>query len=356
MSKAISKKCVNETDGELRRHCLYLNRQRACICCAAVLIIQSLNLFGLNCKIEGVLRTGSAILIFSAIVYPLTVLLINGQLLEFLRTPLYMCYWAALCVGMTPFIAGDINNELPFNAILLCLMLALFPIFTLKQSVYVALIYTICNVAAGIYFHYSMKYAVCLAAVSVCAFFISRVVSRSYIALVRKLLSDSMTDYHTRLLNRRGGFERLEQAISSAVRNREYCAVMMIDIDDFKFYNDTYGHSCGDEALKDVASALGESFKRTSDVIFRYGGEEFVAAFTVKKREQVEAIANGLLEAIGRLEIKTAIKKKNLSASIGVAIAAPNETDNNCASLIARADSEMYKAKEKGKNCCSIEQ
>ncbi len=356
MKKGNKKNYIDETDGELRRHCLYLNRQRACICCAAVLIIQSLNIFGLNCALEGVLRTGSAILIFASVVYPLTVMLLSGELLEFLRMPLYMCYWAALCIGMTPFIAGDINKELPFNAILLCLMLSLFPIFTNKQSVFVGIIYTISNITAGLYYHYDMKYAVCLAAVSLCAFFIGRVVSRSYVSLVRKLLSDSLTDYHTRLLNRRGGFERLEQALASAARNGEYLVVMMIDIDDFKFYNDTYGHSCGDEALKDVASALGESFKRTNDVIFRYGGEEFVAAFAVKKREQASVIAESLLKAIGKLAIKTAVKKKNLSASIGVAIASPNEAGNDCGSLIARADREMYKAKEKGKNCCSIEE
>lgn len=345
-----------ETDAGLFNHRRYLNRQRTCICCSAVLVMQALNIVGIGCELGGLLTLGAAGLIACSVLYPALAMVVFKDSPRLKRFPYYMLYWTALCIGMVPFIAADEASLFPYNALLLCLMLALFPVFTRKEAVYIAAVYTICNIIAAIAYRYDTEYIVCLAAVSVGAFLVGRTMSRSYLALVKKLLDDSLTDYHTSLLNRRGGFERLAQAMAYCRRSGEYCAVMMIDIDDFKLYNDTYGHSCGDEALKNVAQALGEKFKRNTDVIFRYGGEEFVAAFTIKDKTLIAEIASGLLEAIGRLEIMTAIKKKNLTASIGVAVMKPSETDTDCAALIGRADKEMYKAKEKGKNCFSIEE
>jgi diguanylate cyclase (GGDEF)-like protein len=126
---------------------------------------------------------------------------------------------------------------------------------------------------------------------------------------------------------------------------------MMIDIDYFKYYNDTYGHSMGDECLKTVADVLSKSVLRLDDFVTRYGGEEFVVVMPNTEEAGACAIAEKLLESIRERNIP---HKKNevadcITVSIGVTTGIV-EHAHTAEDFINRADEMMYKAKQGGRN------
>ena len=113
----------------------------------------------------------------------------------------------------------------------------------------------------------------------------------------------SMYDGLTNIRNRRFFDETFEKTFSEIKRDKKSLAVLMIDIDFFKPYNDNYGHGQGDETLRKVAKALEKTIKRPSDFVARYGGEEFVILLKDINKDGVEAVANNLLNAVRELKI-----------------------------------------------------
>lgn len=159
----------------------------------------------------------------------------------------------------------------------------------------------------------------------------------------RKKLEDlSIKDSLTSLFNRRYIYRTLKQEINRVKRfNREF-TILMIDIDDFKVINDTYGHIKGDEVLKEMSEILLINL-RNIDVLGRYGGEEFMVILPETNSNEAYFVAERMRRAIE----KTKIKELQLTISIGVAQYINGEEYK---ATIERADKGLYEAKRTGKN------
>lgn len=166
-----------------------------------------------------------------------------------------------------------------------------------------------------------------------------------------KLEQASYTDTLTGLSNRRYFNMVYEREFKRAKRQSIPFAFMMIDIDFFKQYNDTYGHIMGDDALHAVADTMKQTFQRPGDFTFRLGGEEFGIILTDTDCQQAKQMAEKLRQNIERRSIEHLGSKvsKILTLSIGAVCIVPSS--NLCDDdLIHSADSNLYAAKERGRN------
>lgn len=165
----------------------------------------------------------------------------------------------------------------------------------------------------------------------------------------------SMYDGLTNIRNRRFFDETFEKTFSEIKRDKKSLAVLMIDIDFFKPYNDNYGHGQGDETLRKVAKALEKTIKRASDFVARYGGEEFVILLKDIKKDGVEAVANNLLNAVRELKITHEFSKieNYVTISIGASFYNSN-SDITKLELLLKADETLYNVKNSGRNNFAI--
>ena len=167
-------------------------------------------------------------------------------------------------------------------------------------------------------------------------------------------------DALTGLPNRRLLDDRLEQAMAASQRNKEYAALMFLDLDNFKSINDQYGHAMGDRLLVEVAHRL-SSCVRGLDTVARFGGDEFVVLLSElnqdKSVSRTEAgiVADKILAALSdpyrlslRLKDHEITAEHHCTASIGVVLFTDHE--NSCEDLIKHADIAMYQAKDGGRN------
>lgn len=165
----------------------------------------------------------------------------------------------------------------------------------------------------------------------------------------------SMYDGLTNIRNRRFFDETFEKTFSEIKRDKKSLAVLMIDIDFFKPYNDNYGHGQGDETLRKVAKALEKTIKRASDFVARYGGEEFVILLKDINKNGVEAVANNLLNAVRELKITHEFSKieNYVTISIGASFYNSN-SDITKLELLLKADETLYNVKNSGRNNFAI--
>ncbi|MCU0541220.1 MAG: diguanylate cyclase [Oscillatoriaceae cyanobacterium Prado104] len=166
-----------------------------------------------------------------------------------------------------------------------------------------------------------------------------------------KLLELATSDELTQIPNRRHFDECLKKEWQRHLREQKVLALILIDIDYFKFYNDHYGHQCGDECLFRVAQAIDKFPKRASDFVARYGGEEFVAILPNTSLEGAFKFAELLRTAVLSLAIPHAKSQVNpyVTLSLGVAAMIPTP-DNQPENLIAQADEALYRAKKLGRD------
>jgi diguanylate cyclase (GGDEF)-like protein len=167
------------------------------------------------------------------------------------------------------------------------------------------------------------------------------------------LADQASTDTLSRLPNRGALQRHLQREFRRARRHGYPMSLLVIDIDEFKHFNDYFGHRAGDECLKRIAAALEAALRRPGDYIGRYGGEEFLvvlghvdpaeARLTGERlRAAVEALAQPAAPAAGRAVV-----------TVSVGVAALKETDGTPETLFDRADAAMYRAKRSGKNAVS---
>ena len=157
----------------------------------------------------------------------------------------------------------------------------------------------------------------------------------------------SVTDPLTGLLNRRYLQERLGEEINRSERSGEPLSFMMMDVDEFKSYNDRFGHPAGDEALRIVGSILRQNL-RGADVAVRYGGEEFSVMLPATSIDEAETIAQRIRMHIER----TDFPRRKVTLSIGVATLTPQLADVDA--LVSAADKALLRAKEMGRNNVQI--
>jgi diguanylate cyclase (GGDEF)-like protein len=154
------------------------------------------------------------------------------------------------------------------------------------------------------------------------------------------------SDELTGLSTRRCFFERAGAAVAAAQRRGEPLAAIMLDVDHFKSINDKHGHPVGDEVLKALGARLRETL-RASDVVGRYGGEEFVAILAGASPTVAE-IAERLRRSVSATPIETRDGPIPVTVSIGLAFLTPDDCDLDA--LLRRADASLYQAKRGGRN------
>lgn len=155
-------------------------------------------------------------------------------------------------------------------------------------------------------------------------------------------------DELTGLYNRRYLLSRMDEELARAARYRSPLTCMIIDVDDFKKINDTYGHAAGDRVLIDLSDLL-KKFVRETDVVARYGGEEFIILLPETDIPGSVSFAERLLEQVRNATF--ARGKENLCMTVSIGISGNQNAEVNKQKLLDEADQYLYKAKNKGKNC-----
>ena len=168
----------------------------------------------------------------------------------------------------------------------------------------------------------------------------------------KKLETASITDALTELFNRRYFNLVYNRELTRCIREKKSLAFMMLDIDYFKGYNDTYGHLQGDETLKSIAQEMKNTLKRPGDYLFRLGGEEFGILISDIEEDKAYHMAEKLRQNILALEIEHKASKvsSHLSISIGLVNLFPNQNSES-EEILQKADENLYKAKAEGRNC-----
>jgi diguanylate cyclase (GGDEF)-like protein len=174
----------------------------------------------------------------------------------------------------------------------------------------------------------------------------------------------SMVDGLTHVANRRRFDETFTEEWNRAVRHHmavaqkvnqtrlDVLSIILLDIDYFKQYNDTYGHLAGDECLRQVAQAIESCLNRSSDLVARYGGEEFVVLLPATYPDGAINVAENIRQSIEELRINHAASpiSSYVTASLGVAGMHVDLDHNEASSLLKRADQALYEAKRRGRN------
>jgi diguanylate cyclase (GGDEF)-like protein len=166
-----------------------------------------------------------------------------------------------------------------------------------------------------------------------------------------RLMELSKVDSLTELANRGHFQDYLQQVWRRAAPDRTSLALLMVDVDHFKNYNDRYGHPAGDAALREVARVLGSNLRRPGDLVARYGGEEFVAVLPQASPETASQVAERVRQAVEGLQVRHegSSTARVLTVSVGVA----HGVAGNLASpeaLLKQADQALYQAKREGRN------
>ncbi|MDG5786773.1 diguanylate cyclase [Evansella sp. AB-P1] len=153
---------------------------------------------------------------------------------------------------------------------------------------------------------------------------------------------DDLTD----LPNRKALYMHITKGLARAKRHKEQLSIMFLDLDDFKYVNDTLGHDAGDELLKEVVRRLQENL-REEDLISRIGGDEFILVLEEVASEKMEEIAQRIVETVSK---PYQIQGNEAKVSVSIGISTYPEDGEDKDTLIEKADKAMYTAKNQGKN------
>ncbi len=162
-----------------------------------------------------------------------------------------------------------------------------------------------------------------------------------YMQAIRSSFIDSLTG----VKNRAAFDNALQREVELAHRQGTELSIVVLDVDHFKKVNDAYGHAAGDQVLIKIAKTLEASVRR-SDMVFRYGGEEFVAILSYTSEEGAKLLANRVREQIAVLDISE-LDGYQVTASLGIATV--NDQDD-VVSIFKRGDAALYRAKHLGRN------
>ena len=157
------------------------------------------------------------------------------------------------------------------------------------------------------------------------------------------VIETTTVDTLTRLHSRQVFDIVLQRGIEEAIRNTTILCLLMIDIDDFKNVNDTYGHLKGDEVLKKIGATINDSV-RGMDLAARYGGEEIAVVMPSVDIEQAHEAAERIRRNIEKIQFN------DFSVTVSIGVSQTSQIVNNSDRLINAADTAMYKAKDRGKN------
>lgn len=161
----------------------------------------------------------------------------------------------------------------------------------------------------------------------------------------------SLTDSLTKIYNRRYMDIFLNDTLNIAKRSQVPMAVLVMDIDRFKYINDNYGHLIGDEILKEVAGSINQLILRSTDAVFRFGGDEFVVVLYDTDNDGIFTVAERIHNAVSKINIIDDNTKDKISVTISVGGFVLKPMHNiEMEYILAKADRALYKAKENGRN------
>ncbi|MBN2739193.1 MAG: GGDEF domain-containing protein [Spirochaetales bacterium] len=160
-----------------------------------------------------------------------------------------------------------------------------------------------------------------------------------FMNLNKLILKDELTG----LYNYRHYEKQLQKEFALALRHSHSFCLIIFDLDDFKYYNDTYGHDQGNVVLRRVAKIIGEN-ARSSDIVCRYGGEEFALILPQTEKNGALVLAEKIRKAVAMEEF---VEQVTISGGIA---GFPNDTQQRNRTLFSLADKALYKSKEMGKN------
>ncbi len=172
----------------------------------------------------------------------------------------------------------------------------------------------------------------------------------------KKIYELSITDGLTGLYNRRYFDEIVDSLIKNPVRNSDFISFLILDVDNFKKYNDTYGHQKGDDVLINISKSLQKSFKRSNDFVFRLGGEEFGVLLSSKNVKDTLEIVENARKSIENLSLEHIQNPPSnvVTASFGLIIMSFDKIESTKSIdidfIYKTADDYLYKAKEGGRN------
>lgn len=166
-----------------------------------------------------------------------------------------------------------------------------------------------------------------------------------------KLEAYSHTDGLLNIANRKYFDQRLEEEWLRAIRSQQPVGLLMIDVDHFKRYNDTYGHQAGDACLRAVTKAAAGGLARSTDLLARYGGEELVVVLPNTSLEGAQQVGMDICRSVEKLRIPhlASTTAPHVTVSVGVASIQPPRV-SSADRLIATADQALYEAKKLGRN------
>jgi two-component system cell cycle response regulator len=176
-----------------------------------------------------------------------------------------------------------------------------------------------------------------------------RALTQERTQMLEKLRELAITDDLTKLYNSRHFYHQLENEIQRYNRYQRSLSLLLIDVDHFKEFNDTYGHLEGDQVLFQIAKLI-KSCLRTMDTAYRYGGEEFTVILPETTCDAAMAVSERINEVV-KNDLFNGDDKKDMSVSIGVTEYLPGELVTE---FVRRADKAMYMAKEGGRNRTSL--
>lgn len=169
--------------------------------------------------------------------------------------------------------------------------------------------------------------------------------------LNQSLVELSERDSLTHLFNRRTFDDRAENAWKQAARNHEALAILLMDIDHFKLYNDCYGHIAGDDCIIKVADAIQQSLSRPGDIVARYGGEEFIAVLTDTREDGAYHVAERIRQNVAALNIRHRESPTATHITVSIGGAVINHTaGTHLRDQMNAADKALYAAKQAGRN------
>lgn len=278
---------------------------------------------------------------------------------------IYYGFWAFVLVffsGISYMTMVDTGN--PGVYCVMVTVLSLVPLFTLKeyifyfaaQMVFVVIIYSTLEL--------SLLSMLCIVFLNAALFALSRFMyeqKRNMLQMQQKLQSmakNAEEDPLTGLYNRRGLDHHLNILLPFSIRSKSMVALLLMDIDNFKRYNDSFGHPQGDKCLKYVANAIKKTARRSTDIAARIGGEEFVVFINGTKELEPVQLAEKIRANIEAMAIKHSPSVGNnavVTVSIGVAAMIPK--DMECMKeLYSKADKSLYIAKKHGRNVVVFEE
>lgn len=164
--------------------------------------------------------------------------------------------------------------------------------------------------------------------------------------LYRDAVQSALRDPLTQVGNRVALDQALERELQLASRHQQPLSLLAIDIDHFKDINDRYGHSCGDDVIRQIAQTI-EFVTRCTDLVFRYGGEEFVVLLNKTAAEGAHVIAERIRQHVASMQIQSLGEVLSATVSIGISSLDLNHPGE---SLFQQADKALYRAKNLGRN------